>query len=325
MMSYVDPDGVPPAGGAARVGSELRAARLHLGWNLEDIAAGLRIRQAYLGAIEQGNLSAMPGTAYAVGFVRLYASALGFDADEVARRFRMEVQEINQKTNLRFPAPVPQRGIPAGAVVLLGIVIAAAAYAGWYRYSGADAAKIVQTAVAPPDRLAAMAPQQQVQSPQVASIIPSSPPPVPGQQLAPQIAAPAPPIPVPVQVPVQVTIAPPAPIPAPPLVTSRVMLHAISGGWVQVREKQGQVLLNRVLRTGESWPVPIKPQLLLTTSNAGGMEVLVDGVPAAALGPAGVMRRDVSLDPEIVKAGLPLPGAAKWAAKPASTANRVAQ
>ena len=81
------------------------------------------------------------------------------------------------------------------------------------------------------------------------------------------------------------------------------MLRVKSGGWVQVREKQGQVLLNRVMRPGETWPVPMKPQLLLTTSNAGAMELLVDGVAAPAIGPAGVLRRDVPLDLDLVKAG----------------------
>ncbi len=70
-----------------------------------------------------------------------------------------------------------------------------------------------------------------------------------------------------------------------------MVLHAKYGGWVQVREKQGQVLLNRVLHTGESWPVPMKPNLMLTTSNAGGMELLVDGVAAPSLGPSGGYRK----------------------------------
>jgi cytoskeleton protein RodZ len=46
----------------------------------------------------------------------------------------------------------------------------------------------------------------------------------------------------------------------------------------------------------------MKPQLLLTTSNAGGMQLLVDGVAAPALGPPGAMRRDVPLDPDTLKA-----------------------
>ena len=296
MMSYVDPEGVPTPAGAARVGAELRAARERLGWNLPDIASGLRIRLPYLEAIEEGNLAALPGNAYAVGFVRTYANTLGLDADEVARRFRAEAQEVYKKTELTFPAPVPQRGVPAGAVVLLGLLIAAGAYVGWYRYTGSEDGQVRQFAAAPPDRLAAMVPPPS-QSPQVASILPASPP------STQPVQAPPVPVPVPVPIPVPVAIAPPAPVNAPPPVNTRIILHAKSGGWVQVREKQGQVLLSRVLRSGENWPVPMRPQLLLTTSNAGAMELLVDGVAAPAIGPAGAMRRDVALDADLLKAG----------------------
>ncbi len=298
MMSYVDYDQGQPALGAARVGAELREARLRLGWHLPDVAASLRIRLPFLEAIEDGRLAALPGNAYAVGFVRTYANVLGLDADEVGRRFRAEAQEVNRKTELSFPAPVPQRGVPAGAVVLLGIVIAAGAYVGWYRYSASDEPRSEQTAAVPP-RLAPLAPAP-LQSPQVASILPSTTS-TPGAPAAPP-PAPPPPVPMPVPVPVPVTIAPPAPLPPPPPITTRVMLHAKTGGWVQVRERQGRVLLNRVLRAGETWPVPMKPQLLLTTSNAGGMELLVDGVATASLGAPGAMRRDVPLDPDTIKA-----------------------
>ncbi len=301
-MSYVDYDQGQPALGAARVGAELREARLRLGWRLPDVAASLRIRLPFLEAIEDGRIDALPGNAYAVGFVRTYATVLGLDAEEISRRFRAEAQEVNRKTELTFPAPVPQRGVPAGAVVLLGLVIAVGAYIGWYRYSGSDAPQQEQGAAPVPDRLAALAPQ----SPQVASILPSTaslPPAAPASAAAstvPAVVAHAPAIPAPVPVPVQ--IAPPHPLPPPPPVTTRVVLHAKSGGWVQVRQRQGQVLLNRVLRAGETWPVPMKTQLLLTTSNAGGMELLVDGVAAAPLGAPGVMKRDMPLDPDTIRA-----------------------
>lgn len=114
MMSYIDPDAVSPAVGAARVGAELRAARQRLGWNLPDVANGLRIRQPYLEAIEDGRLSELPGNAYAMGFVRTYANSLGLDPDEVARRFRAEAQEVTQKTRLSFPLPCRSGACPPG-------------------------------------------------------------------------------------------------------------------------------------------------------------------------------------------------------------------
>ncbi len=70
--------------------------------------------------------------------------------------------------------------------------------------------------------------------------------------------------------------------------------------WIQVREKNGPVLLNRVMRAGETWPVPKGQGLLLTTGNAGGTEVLLDGAPTASLGGAGAVRRDVPLDMDTV-------------------------
>ena len=79
MMSYVDPEGVPPPEGAARVGAELRHARERLGWTVAQVAESLRIRQPYLAAIEEGRLGELPGNAYAMGFVRTYATALGLD------------------------------------------------------------------------------------------------------------------------------------------------------------------------------------------------------------------------------------------------------
>ncbi len=290
-MSYVDPEAMAPAGGAARVGADFRNARDRLGWSLPDVAGSLRIRAPYLEAIEEGRLSSLPGNAYAMGFVRTYATALGLDPDEMARRFRAEAQDVNRKVELSFPAPVPTRGVPAGAVILLGLVIAGVAYVGWYRYSDAGGPRLAQVTAPPPDRLAALAAPQP--SPQVASILPP-----PSSSAAPATLPPAPtPIPVPV------AIAPPAPLPSPPVVSTRLMLRSKSGGWVQVRERQGSVLLNRVMRPGETWPVPMKPQLLLTTSNAGAMELLVDGVAAPPLGPVGAMRRDIPLDPDLVKAG----------------------
>ena len=50
------------------------------------------------------------------------------------------------------------------------------------------------------------------------------------------------------------------------------------------------------MRSGESWPAPRGAKLLLTTGNAGGTEVVVDGVPGPALGASGALRRDVPLD-----------------------------
>lgn len=272
MMSYVNRNSVI---GAARNGADLRAARERLGRSLPDLAQSLRIRLPYLEAIEAGRVADLPGNAYAVGFVRTYAATLGLDPDEVSRRFRTEAQGVDRKTELAFPAPVPDRGTPAGAVVLLGVLIAVAAYAGWYRYTGERGP--VQVVADVPERLALL-------------IAPVALPP-PAAAIAPEVQ-------------LEVEEAPaPTSVPAP---DARIVLRSRADSWLQVREKQGSILFNRVLRVGETWTVPAKPNLLLTTGNArrdgggGGWR------RRAAAGGPGAVRRDIPLDPEQIKAGRPI-------------------
>ena len=305
------PGSLSLAGEAAQsgVGGDLRHAREDLGWSLPDVAGTLRIRQPYLEAIEAGRLSELPGNAYAVGFVRTYATALGLDPVEIGRRFKDEAQHVNRKTELAFPAPVPERGVPVGAVLLLGALLTAGSYAVWYRYSG-EARATIEPVAPVPERLAPLAePSRPLSnpSPQVASILP------PGGTAA---------IPGPVA-----TVAPPVPAASPPVVAptplaalkpgpvaeiSRVMLRIKSDSYIQVKEKQGAVLLNRVMRAGETWPMPRGQALLLTTGNAGGTEVVVDGVTSPPLGANGLVRRDIAVDVDALK-----PGAVLSAPKPA--------
>ena len=315
-MSPADGEGAP-ALGAARVGAELRAARNRLGWALPDVAATLRIRLPYLQAIEDGRIADLPGNTYAVGFLRTYASTLGLDAAETARRFRAEAQEVNRKPELEFPAPVPQRGVPVGAVVLLGLLLTAGAYVAWYRMSG-DTRTTAQVVPAVPERLAPLADRAvppSNPSPQVASILPPPPPAVapapPARPASPVAVVPAAPVADP-------PTPPPAPVPAaaPPLAATapaptpdvpHLLIRATSDAWVQVRERQGAILLSRLMRGGESWPVPRGAKLLMTTGNAGGTELVVDGVAAPALGPSGALRRDVPLDDVAAIAPRPAP------------------
>jgi cytoskeleton protein RodZ len=332
--------------GAPRAGADLRAARERLGWMIEDVSAALRIRLPHLEALESGRIDLLPGNTYAVGFLRSYASALGLNPDEIARRFKAEASEVvNRRPELVFPAPMPQRGVPAGAVVLLGVILAIGAYAGWYRLSGEGRA--LRDAVPPvPERLATLAEQttppalpgarSSTSSSTVASAPATSAPAMPSLPAAsspavtapPPVmtaAAPSPPLPEATPEP---TALPPPPVPAispssaaaagivpPPSALdvtpaapasdqSRIVLQATADAWLQVRDRSnGGVLLNKVLHSGETWPVPPRPNLVLTTGNAGGTELVVDGVATAVPGGSGAVRRDLPLDPDLIKDG----------------------
>ena len=120
------------------VGALLRANRLRIGEDLHDIAAMLHIRYPYLEAIEEGRYKDLPGPTYAVGFVRTYADNLGLDSDEVVRRFKTETSGIDSKADLRFPSRIPEGGVPGGAILFVGAMVALLAYGGWYLSTSQD-------------------------------------------------------------------------------------------------------------------------------------------------------------------------------------------
>jgi cytoskeleton protein RodZ len=82
-----------------------------------------------------------------------------------------------------------------------------------------------------------------------------------------------------------------------PASESRVEVYARVDVWVQVTSRDGQPLLSRILRQGDSYYAPGDQAVFLTTGNAGALRFLVDGVVIPAVGPAGAVRRDISLDP----------------------------
>ncbi|MGE5476180.1 MAG: DUF4115 domain-containing protein, partial [Bacteroidales bacterium] len=85
---------------------------------------------------------------------------------------------------------------------------------------------------------------------------------------------------------------------------SRVQLKATGDDcWVQVREMDGQLLLSRLLRRGDSYMVPNRPGLTLMVGNAGALEITVDGKKSAPLGATGQVRRDIKLDPDKLQSG----------------------
>jgi cytoskeleton protein RodZ len=82
-----------------------------------------------------------------------------------------------------------------------------------------------------------------------------------------------------------------------------VVLRFTGDTWVQVKERGGEALLTKVMRAGEAYPVPDRGNLVLNTGNAGRVEILVDGNEAPSIGGPGSVRKDVPLDPDLLKAG----------------------
>ena len=105
--------------GPYMAGAMLRQQREALGLDLTDVAAMLRIKPAYLEALEAGRPDELPGAVYAIGFIRAYADYLGLDNREMLRLFKQQLTLLFGKTGSRFSDPArraqhARRGKAAG-------------------------------------------------------------------------------------------------------------------------------------------------------------------------------------------------------------------
>jgi hypothetical protein len=151
---------IPAAGGRGPfefpIGDELRGERATLGRSLLDVQRDLRIKAAYVAAIEDADPSVFPNPSFIPGYVRSYARYLGRDPEEVYARFCAESGFAGPVAASRpgarapgarpgagvfrpdFPMAEPRwRGLPAvplaalGSLLVLAGLVAGLGYGGW--------------------------------------------------------------------------------------------------------------------------------------------------------------------------------------------------
>jgi cytoskeleton protein RodZ len=135
--SDLDPASDPVAELLVGVGRHLRETRQQRGEDLYDVADYLRIKPSYLFALEEGDLSAMPGHTYVMGFLRTYADHLGYDGAGVVRDLKATAR-AGQEGRLAVRQPVAENRLPSLAVVVVALLLAGVAYGGWFAAQSGD-------------------------------------------------------------------------------------------------------------------------------------------------------------------------------------------
>lgn len=335
-----------PAAGVAppppsTVGALLRRAREERGETVQAVARHLCMRPGYIEAIETGRLEALPALTYAVGYVRAYATHLGFDGDRVAQRFRTETGAHDRPHELSFRLPPAHGELPKAAVLLFGGLIALAAYSGWYLYASPGTERVAQVQPVP-ERFAASlwkephgsadavengVGQAEAVPIAVATGAPGAAAPSPGETNAayplpvPADAGPA--AAPPASAAVSAALADPRRTPTeaaagafPPdrpgsgdsAANSRIVLTARSDCWIEIKDTDsGKLVYARLLRAGDTYAVADRPGLRLLAGNAGGLDIMVDGKTLPPLGRPGAVVRNIALDPAGLAEGRPAP------------------
>jgi hypothetical protein len=122
------------------IGNSLREARLRRKLELSQVERDTHIRAKYLMALEDDRFDALPGTAYAKGFLRTYADYLGLDApqfiDEFNTRFTSEDEPpTSELVRVRRPGSARRRWVVGAwlAATLVGVAAWQLASSGSHR------------------------------------------------------------------------------------------------------------------------------------------------------------------------------------------------
>jgi cytoskeleton protein RodZ len=163
------------------VGRLLCDQREALGYSVADVAQRLRIRPAFIEAIESGRFDLLPGAAYIPAFLRAYATHVGLDPQKVLSAYQLSgAVPIERPVTLPTAAfPMVERRAPVGLAVLTVILVVAAGYGVW-RYMPVEQVTVAEKVPPVPDRLMASQPPAAPAAPAAPAVETAvAPPPAP--------------------------------------------------------------------------------------------------------------------------------------------------
>ena len=313
----------------SKAGAEFRRRRIERGERLEDVADYLRIKAIYLHGIEQGDLSIMPNESDVKRFVRSYADYLGYEGSDPMGQMKPVIAEIDRRET---PPAQAVGGVDRISAIILAASVVLGGLAGWLYLAkfgqfdllappvtakSVDATPAEDAVTDDAERALAELKSEAVRASEAqakasrtdAGVVETqttgSPPAVeaaiadrtdadpsvkarPANILAILVAA----------------RGDGARIYEPQNTDARVIVRALSSSWVQISSKSRDYVWTRTMQNKEMLLVPERDDLELWTSDAGGVEVLLDGVVLPPLGPPGQVLRGVSLNPEMLEAVL---------------------
>jgi cytoskeleton protein RodZ len=314
---------------AREIGRALREAREARGEALDEVADFLRIRPAYLAALEQGELRQLPGRPYVVGFLRAYGAYLNMDGDVLVASLKAALDRVAGRPELSVREPIAEARRGTAVMVTASLLLAASVYAGYYviyrvdrgatepvAEAPGDVAKLASdtlrhgadvaaaTTQAAPARVAhaGAPPIQALTAPEersadagsaIAAELPDNRPLRPSAASGPareQLAS---------LESDRVNTARPT---TPGDGSARVALVATASSWIQVRSANKDYVRTRTLEPGERFLVPNRNDLALWTGDAGSIEVVIDGQSRGALGQAGEVVKSLPLLPDQLRA-----------------------
>ncbi|MBL6761885.1 MAG: helix-turn-helix domain-containing protein [PS1 clade bacterium] len=297
-----------------KIGGTLRDAREAAGASLDDISALLKIRSDHLQALEEDDFERLPGSVYAIGFIRTYATHLGLNAGELIERYK----EAVSVPHLENQGPNPQTDVEpiSGALkIAIGVMALFVVYILWLIAGGASDDDTNRIAAAPP--VVAEAPTQNVEAAPTAPAEVAAPQSETGTEAEAEAEVEETPAPQADaassdasgnlqtgsqngaqnenrgqnggEAEVEADVSPVEPPASAGLeaATAKVEIRAMRRTWMRIESADGRVLFSSIIREGEGFDLQDPDAYTLATRDAGSLEFFVNDVSVGTVGRRG--------------------------------------
>ena len=117
------------------IGSSLRRARERLGLELPQVEEQTRIRAKYLRALEEDEFDVLPASAYAKGFLRVYADFLGLDGERFVDEFNERFPPVDIVETAQLVRVRPRRHWLSARLVIIPVALSLALFT-WHMTTG---------------------------------------------------------------------------------------------------------------------------------------------------------------------------------------------
>ena len=234
-------------------GARLRQAREQAGLTLHDVAKQTKIQRWILTAIEEGDLSRVPGGIFIRGYVTAYARAVGLDDERLWAEYRAETDTRVVETEAFEPPPEVRSSRPVWTIVAIAAAVVVTAVL-WRNMSRSNPANV---ALPKPAQRTSEAVPAATSGPRPEAVVA-----------------------------VDATKGDSAMLASAPLV---IKLNASSDVWVEAKA-DGEQRIYRLVTAGEDLTVDARREIILRIGDASAVTYTINGSPGRPLGGPGVVR-----------------------------------
>ena len=269
------------------VGKLCLDARLNKGITQEQAGTLLKVRVKIIRDFEDGEHIDLPGLAYKVGFVRSYARLLDLDGDLLVKEFKESLELNSYKEEYKFLTPELNKNnfIPIGVVV--SVFIAILSYTGWYYSDRSN--KIEQVSDQKKDEIFLKTAEIENNSYVIieenfSNNLPSSKTNNENkvQELNSKITLSDNKVESMISKNTELSATANERDPS-----TEMVLKATGNSWVEIEDMEGNILMTRLMRPGETYVVPNINGLKFNTGNAGALSLSQGDVIVPKLGEVG--------------------------------------